>query len=63
MNLFEHINVAQRFSGGSKILATESLAEKGPDKTAIALTVAKHLSEAKQPEAKLVQLVGMPVSN
>ena len=62
MKLYEHIDLARKFGEG-KVGVSESLTEHQPDKTTIALTTAKRLSEAKQPEAKPIQLSGLPVSN
>lgn len=60
MKLYEHIDLARKYSGPNSV--NES-AEKKADTVAVALSVAKHLSESKPGESKPVQLAGMPVSN
>ncbi len=63
MKLFEQVDLARKFGDGNRVGITESVTEKEPDKTVVALRVAQRLSEAKQPEDKPVQLGGYPVAN
>lgn len=61
-SLYEHIDRAKKFGDG-KVGIVESVTAKEPDKTAVALDVAKHLQEAKSPAQTPSQLVGMPIPN
>ena len=63
MNLYDHIDIARKFGDGSRVAVAESVTERELGKTAVALSVAKHLKEAKQPEDKPVQLSAMPLAN
>lgn len=63
MNLYEQIDLARKFGDGSKVGITESVTEHEPSKTAVALAVAKRLSESKPQEDRPIQLAGLPVSN
>ena len=60
--LYETIALASKF-GNRKEALVESLPSQEPSKTTLAMGVAKHLAEAKQPEAKPVSLNAFPVSN
>jgi len=62
MTLFENIDLARKFGDG-KIGIVESVEAKQPDKTAMALDVAKRLSENKPTEDKPIQMGTMPLAN
>lgn len=62
MTLFENIDLAKKFGDG-KVGIVESVEAKQPDKTAMALDVAKHLAESKPEEVKPVQMSAMPPAN
>lgn len=61
MKLYEQVDLARKYGDGSHIGITESVTEKEPDKTAMALNVARRLSESKPVEAVPVQMTAMPV--
>ena len=64
MNLYNSIDLARKFNSGDRLV--ESIADQQahqPDKTALALDVAKHLNEARPAEDKPVQLAAMPLPN
>jgi hypothetical protein len=63
MNLYEHIDLTRKFQGGSLTEAVQAEQGQRPDKTSVALDVARHLAESKPCEDKPIQLGGTPVAN
>ena len=65
MKLYDSIDLAHKFTGGpgSVVEAVQAQQAQGPDKTALALDVAKRLSENQPHEDKPVQLNSLPLPN
>jgi hypothetical protein len=65
VKLYDSIDLAHKFTGGpgSVVEAAQAQQAQGPDKTALALDVAKHLSESKPQEDKPIQLGSLPLPN
>jgi len=60
-SLYEHIDLAKKFGDG-KVGIVESVTAQEPDKTTVALDVAKHLQATKEQE-QTSQLRAMPIPN
>ena len=62
MTLYEHIDLTRKFQEGSLTEAVQAEQGQRPDKTAVALDVARHLAESKPREDKPIQLSALPLA-